>query len=588
MEANTAVRSPRATKQHATSDGHRRGRFGTDALCRNPDFGLEWHNIDWRVVDSRVRDLQIRIVKAVKEGRWNKVKTLQNLLTSSLPAKLLAVRRVTENQGRNTPGVDGEIWDTPEKKLQGALELSRKGYRPSVLRRIYIPKKNGKLRPLSIPTMKDRAMQALYLLSLQPVAETTADPHSYGFRPRRAPWDATERLFKLLSPNRAASWVLDADIEGCFDNIDHDWLMANVPMDKEILKKFLKAGFLESGVVYDLESGTPQGGIISPTLANLALDGLEDALRQKFRPRVKNGKTVTPKVALTRYADDFVVTGASQEVLENEVQAVVEEFLAERGLELQKSKTTVRSLADGFDFLGITHRRFPDGKYICTPSKEAVNAFRSKIRDVFKQAQGANALTLVNTLNPILDGWANYHRIVSAKETFAALDDWMFQKLARWTRRSHRNKNQAWIRSQYWGRRGNSNWNFHASDADGNKVWLHKMKRTPIWRHILIKGDANPFDPEWDSYFEDRRIKLLGKPFAGKRVAVLKRQQGMCAECGLPLLPEETGLDVHHIQWRTNGGSNKVENLQALHPNCHRQHHSLDRRKQRVETTISA
>ena len=238
-----------------------------------------------------------------------KVKALQRLLTTSFYGKALAVKRVTSNKGKNTPGVDGKIWSTPEAKSKGILSLRRHGYHPAPLRRIYIPKSNGKRRPLGIPTIRDRAMQALYLLVLGPVSETTADLNSYGFRPNRSTADAIEQCFKVLSQRNRAKWVLEGDIRGCFDNISHDWLIAHIPMDKVILRKWLKAGYMESNALFATSEGTPQGGIISPVLANMTLDGLETLLLKHFPRELKRGgKRHYLKVNMVRYADDFIIT----------------------------------------------------------------------------------------------------------------------------------------------------------------------------------------------------------------------------------------------------------------------------------------
>ena len=246
---------------------------------------VEWHQIDWAKAHRTVRRLQARIAKAVRGGRWGKVKALQWLLTHSWSGKALAVKRVTGNRGKKTAGVDGEIWNTPAKRVRGMLSLKRQGYRPQPLRRVLIPKTNGKRRPLGIPTMKDRAMQALHLLALEPVAETTADPNSYGFRPERASRDAAVQCYTALARKSSSKWVLDADISGCFDNISHDWIVTNTPMDKVTLRKWLKSGFIENGKLFATEAGTPQGGIISPTISNMTLDGMEQIINKSL-----NGK----------------------------------------------------------------------------------------------------------------------------------------------------------------------------------------------------------------------------------------------------------------------------------------------------------
>jgi len=317
---------------------------------------VDWHAIDWQKANQNVRRLQARIVKATQEGRWNKVRALQRLLTHSFSGKSLAVRRVTENRGKETPGVDQEIWETPEKKAQAIRVLQQRGYRPRPLRRVYIPKKNGKKRPLGIPTMADRAMQALYLLALDPVAETTGDPNSYGFRQGRSTADAIGQCFSTLAKADRPQWVLEGDIKSCFEGISHDWLLANVPLDKAMLRKWLQAGYLDRGAFHPTDEGTPQGGIISPVLANLALDGLESRLHQTFPRRVsEKGKWQYAGINLIRYADDFIITGHSKEQLENEVLPLVTAFMQERGLELAREKTVVTHIVD----FGLELTQFP-------------------------------------------------------------------------------------------------------------------------------------------------------------------------------------------------------------------------------------
>jgi RNA-directed DNA polymerase len=469
---------------------------------------VDWRNIDWAKAHETVRRLQVRIAEATRQGRWNKVKALQWLLTHSFYAKALAVKRVTENQGKRTPGVDGIIWSTLESKAKAILSLKRQGYRSMPLRRVHIPKANGKKRPLGIPTMKDRAMQALYLLALEPVAETLADRNSYGFRPERSTWDAFGQCYIILGAKRMAKWVLDADISGCFDNISHQWLLENIPLDKVILGKWLKSGFVFEKKLFPTEAGTPQGGIISPTLANMTLDGLEEVLEKRFGQK-HSRKAYKHKVNLVRYADDFVITGSSKQLLENEVKPLVEAFLAERGLSLSAEKTRVVHIDEGFDFLGWNFRKY-NGTLLIKPAKKSVKAFLRNIRQEIKGAKTAKQADLISRLNPIIRGWSNYHRQAVAKDIFSRADHEIWKALWRWACRRHPNRSVRWVRKRHFLTLGNRNWVFGAKvkDEKGDTV-VRKLilaKDTPIRKplHIKIKGEANPFDPRWEAYFAQR------------------------------------------------------------------------------------
>jgi RNA-directed DNA polymerase len=275
--------------------------FSAGAVSHIP---TDWHSIPWKTVHETVRRLQARIVQATKAGKWHKVHALQHLLTHSFSGKALAVRRVTENPGKNTPGVDTVTWKDPESKWMAMHQMQQRGYKPQPLRRVYIPKPNGKKRPLGIPTMQDRAMQALYLQALDPIAETLADPNSYGFRKERGCADAMAQCATVLSNGTRPQWILEGDIKSCFDRISHNWLLSHIPMEKTILNKWLKAGYMDKSVLYPTEDGTPQGGIVSPVLANMALDGLERILRKKYPnsgARALKGKN--KQVNMVRYAD---------------------------------------------------------------------------------------------------------------------------------------------------------------------------------------------------------------------------------------------------------------------------------------------
>jgi len=539
----------------------------------------EWSAINWRRVHQTVRRLQARIVKAIQESRWGKVRALQHLLTHSFSARALAVRRVTENQGKRTPGVDRVTWDTPEQKATAIGTLRQRGYRPQPLRRVYIAKANGKRRGLGIPTMRDRAMQALYLLSLDPRAETLADPNSYGFRRHRAPGDAIEQCFTVLAKKASPQWVLEGDIRACFDEISHDWLLAHIPMDKAILSKWLKAGYMERNVFHPTEAGTPQGGICSPVIANLVLDGLEAHLRTAFPRYVWNGhKQVCPKVNLIRFADDFIITGATKELLEHEVTPLVEAFLRERGLELSREKTVITHIADGCDFLGQNIRKY-HGKLLIKPSAKSIKSVLRKVRTVMKGNKSATAGNLICHLNPIIRGWAMYHRHGVSSKVFQAVDHAIFQALWRWAKRRHPNKGVRWVKARYFHTIDEHNWVFSGKvrgpKGQPQTVHLFTAHSLPIQRHIKINNAVNPYDPQWELYLEKRLSLKMAASLKGRMtvLSLWKRQHGRCPHCG-EAITTMTGWHNHHVVWRSHGGSDTPDNRVLLHPTCHSQVHS--------------
>jgi len=543
---------------------------------------LEWQYVNWHYVNQKVRQLQVSIAKATKEGKWCKVRDLQRLLTRSMSAKLLAVKRVTENSGKDTAGVDGVIWNTPTKKWEAVMSLQLKGYRPQPLRRVYIPKSNGKKRPLGIPTMKDRAMQALHLLALNPVAETLADEHSFGFRIGRSTHDAMSYVHNGFKHHHDPEWILEGDIKGCFDNISHQWLLDNVPMDKGILKKWLQAGYMETGSFHETEAGTPQGGIISPVLANMALDGLHQKLKDLalVENEMSSKLLAKLKIRFVRYADDFIVSAYSKEFLTNEVIPVIEKFLAERGLELSKEKTKITHITEGFDFLGFHFRRYPDGNLIVKPSKDSVKNLILKVRTILRQRKAAKSVDVIRVLNPVLKGWAMYYRATSASEIFRKIDSWLWNKLYRWALRRHPKKGRWWVSTKYFSGRDNSTsqnkWVFFGLDENDRKFFIFRLSELPIRRHIRIKASANPFDSEFEIYFEDRQTKDWINCNGAKRRKVNSlyvKQHGNCPVCG-ESITEDSGYIIHSVKSKLAGGTDTLDNLILLHPNCHNQIHS--------------
>jgi RNA-directed DNA polymerase len=538
----------------------------------------EWAAINWHRVQKNVRVMQIRLAKATQEGDWRRVKALQRWLTRSFCAKALAVKRVTENQGKRTAGVDRELWDTPLQKYVAMAQLKKQRYRPLPLRRVYIPKANGKMRPLGIPTMRDRAMQALHLLALDPVLESVSDPNAYGFRKNRSTADAMSQIFLQTCRKASAQWVLDADIEGFFDNINHDWMIDNIRMDKSILKKWLKSGVVDRKQLLATTAGTPQGGIISPALANWTLNGLETELIAHFEARWGVAKTKKLKLGVVRYADDFVVTGASKELLETEVKPWIETFLATRGLRLSAAKTKIVHIDDGFDFLGWNFRKYA-GTLLIKPSKKNVQAFYEKLRNLINDNLAVKHEDLIRLLNPILRGWAQYHSPVVAKEAFSHIDSLLFWRLMRWAKRRHPMKNIDWIRRKYWRPVDNRSWVFAAvtaGEGESGMTEMYSLPGTPIVRHKKVKGRYNPYDAEWEMYGETLRQERMLKNMSYRLewAKLYANQRGLCALCGHEM-DMDTGWHDHHIQYRVEGGTDALGNRVLLHPNCHSQVHSL-------------
>jgi RNA-directed DNA polymerase len=547
-------------------------------LANGTERPTAWIAVDWQRANRVVRNLRWRIFRATQAGDWNKVRSLQRLMRSRYSNRLVSVRRVTQtNAGKETPGVDKVVVKTPEARGKLVDDLATvQPWRGKPARRVYIPKANGKLRPLGIPVVKDRCLQAMVKNALEPSWEARFEGSSYGFRPGRDCHDAIEKIYGLACPHRKKKWVLDADIKGAFDNISHDYLLRAIgPVPgRELIKQWLKAGYVEEEVFHATERGTPQGGVVSPLLANIALHGMEEALGVK---QSKQGHLLSQR-AVVRYADDFVVFCETREDAER-AQAILEEWLRERGLTFSQEKTRIVHLSEGFNFLGfnIRHYRMPKTtrtgwKLLTKPSKEAVQKCRDHLKAEWESLKGGNVPAILRRLNPMIRGWANYHRTGTAKETFSKLDTWMFRREVRYVKHTHPTKPKEWTQSRYWGRLNldrNDHWVF------GNKhtgAYLLKFSWFPIERHTLVKGRASPDNPALKDYWKERQA-AKAKDLTPRKQKLAQRQHGVCPYCKESLFNEEE-LHVHHRQPRKQGGKDTYGNLQLVHLFCHQRIHA--------------
>jgi RNA-directed DNA polymerase len=543
-----------------------------------PHGDTDWTGIDWHQAERQVRNLRQRIYRATQREDWKTVHSLQKLMLRSYANRKISVRRVAQvNQGRNTPGVDKLILKTPAARGRMVDALGNYSiWQAQPARRVYIPKANGKLRPLGIPVIIDRCLQMMVKNALEPSWEARFEGCSYGFRPGRGGHDAIEKIFDLARPRGRKKWVLDADIRGAFDNISHEYLLETIgPIPaRELVKQWLKAGYVDQGVFHPTETGTPQGGVISPLLANIALHGMEAALGVKYRKGQIEGSR-----ALVRYADDFCVFCESREDAEA-ARDCLETWLKVRGLEFSSEKTRIVHLIEGIDFLGFHIRLYPVSttktgwKLLTTPSKKSIQKHRDQMKQEWQAVRGWSIRKILWKLNPIIRGWANYFRTGTAKETFRSLDDWMYSKEVRHVKRTHPNKPKAWQQRMYWGR-----WNLDRQDGwvFGDKsTGQHLLKYTwfPIERHILVKGTSSPDDPSLKAYWEQRANTQVSD-LSPNRQKLARWQRGLCPQCRNSLFNGEE-LHVHHVLPREHGGPSTYDNLQLVHLFCHQQAHAKE------------
>ncbi len=513
------------------------------------DAAFQWHQVDWRQAEREVVRLRQRIFTASKAGDLPRVRRLQQLMLRSRSNTLVSVRRVTErNKGRLTAGVDGEVVLTDEAKEQLVSRVHDRAdvFKPLPVRRVFIPKPGGKRRPLGIPVIIDRCHQARVLNALEPEWEARFEPKSYGFRPGRGCHDAIQAIFQVAKQNATRRWVLDADLAGAFDRIGHDHILDQLGLfpGRGMIRQWLKAGVVENGRLSRTEEGTPQGGVISPLLLNIALHGMETAAGASYQA---NGRAKAGTPVLIRYADDFVVhCHTRQEALE--VKARLAQWLAPRGLAFNDDKTTVVSLSEGYDFLGFNVRRYRR-KLLIKPSRQAVRRIRERLRSELWSLRGSNAGAVLKRLNPIIRGWAAYYRTQVSGETFGKLDQYLWRLTWKWARASHTTKPAHWVFHRYFGKFNKARQDRWVFGDHNSGAYLHRFAWTHIVRHEIVKHRASPDDPELADYWARRRHKAP-LPINHRAFKLQQEQNGRCAICRATLVPVEDRPQTPK-QWET-------------------------------------
>lgn len=547
----------------------------THKVIGDKEHLTDWSQVNWKPVMKNVRNLRRRIYLATQNKQWNKVRSLMKLMLRSFSNLLESIRKVTQiNQGKATGGIDKQTALTPQSRVKLIKEMKEyRFWQVKPTKRIYIPKANGKQRPLGIPTIKDRVTQNLVKNALEPSWEAIFEANTYGFRVGRSCHDAMEQCYLRLQKGRD-TWVLDADISGFFDNITHEYILetlGQIPA-RNLIKQWLKAGYVEKGRWHQTTKGTPQGGIISPLLANIGLHGLEEFLNQ-FKK--KKGSYKSNKYGYIRYADDFVITATSPEDLEF-IVLKISEWLAKRGLQLNQEKTKIIRIDEGFNFLGFNLKQY-NGKLLIKPQKEKVLNFLQEIRNWLKENQAVAQKVVIEQLNPKIRGFGNYYRHAISKQVFSYISSEIWIALWRWAKRRHPTKNKRWIALRYFKIRGKG-WEFICETKDRHgkmkEVKLFNIASIPIERHIKVKGTASPDDPKLTEYWIKRATKN-GKTIwdkGSKYYFIAQAKNWKCPICGEHLLNGET-LETHHIIPIQRGGTDGVENLQHLHKACHKAVH---------------
>lgn len=579
-----------------------------DTLTVNgPEDVLDWDAIRWRTHEGNVRRLRRRIFKATREQDWAQVRSLQKMMLRSWSNTLVSVRQVTQrNAGRRTAGVDGQVALSSQARAEMAVEVHRtiSTWKPMPVRRVYVPKANGKRRPLGIPVLADRCHQARVRNALEAEWEARFEPKSYGFRPGRGCADAIASLFTTLKGASKRTWIVDADLSAAFDRIDHSRLLealGSFPA-RDTIAGWLRAGVIEGGIFTPTEEGTPQGGVISPLMMNVALHGLEGAAGVRYQASGRHaGDTVPGCPVLVRYADELVVCAHTAEQAQ-QAKAKLAEWLAPRGLVFNEDKTKIVHLSEGFDFLGFNVRRFRNGKLLIKPSPTAVKRLRKRLADEMRSLRGSNAAAVIAALNPIIRGWAAYYRGVVSSKIFNALDTYLWKLTYRWAKRSHPNKPKKWIVRRYFGRFDkvrNDNWVFGnraGIDEHGSVPHLVKFAWTGIVRHQMVTGTASPDDPDLVDYWISRRRRVK-PPLDSYNLRLLTRQAGRCPLCGDPLLsadqppqsPREwetwwlsvvrRAIAVEYLAHQDRRESPDSTRTRLIHASCRRELQARKRRK---------